>query len=143
MGANNVVRAMSLLRDEAIAEQVAGGDISPLGGLELDDAERVMVTRVAAELSAEVQGFDATSAAFEALQYVGQQGIPAKLEDELDEVVGFVFNGMAVGPKRFTPNGEGKACSSCSKCKKCGKSFTFQMPGGPGSSPFGVAPVAP
>lgn len=146
MAAADVIRAMTLMQDEGVAEKVAAGDLSALEKLEFEERELELVQRVGAEMASEVQGFDAaTSAAFEALAYAGEQGIPDTMEEELEEVIGFNFGGMQIAPVRGTA-AKCTTCKSCNRCKKgmaamapSGSAMRFQMPGG---GQFGAAPPA-
>ena len=144
MAAADVLLAMKAMKNDKVAAQVAAGDLSGLGSLNLSDNERVLVGRVGTELSADVRGFDATSAAFEALSYIGDEGVPEEMEEDVDEVVGFTFG----NPSVMEPD-------KCNKCKGCSKisngmmSFNFAQgykpatPGGYNPGRGGVAPATP
>jgi hypothetical protein len=148
MGAEAVLKSISAMRDEAVAERVAGGDLSGLPD-GLTDKEQDLVARVGAELSSEVSGYSATSAAYEALTYIGIEGIPEDLEDEVDEVAGFVF-GPAVnpGPGVASMCAKGKGGGGCKACggkKKFEGTMTFdfaQSPAASRMSPMGAIPPA-
>lgn len=105
MSAVDLIKAIKTMRDERVAERIAEGDLSVLVGLELTPEEKRMVRRVGTELVSEVSAYDATSATFEALAYVGREGVPRECEADLDEVIAFTIG--ASNPGTADGHGDG------------------------------------